>query len=83
MSMFLHHKNKRSYSPLQRNAFLFFCCTGIVIYCFGKLSMNTVPSVLIVNNQIGAAALIKLYLLKVRRLFDLETQFLANFKLLE
>ena len=32
--------------------------------------MNTVPSVLIVNNQIGAAALIKLYLSKVRRLID-------------
>ena len=57
-------------SSLQRNAFLFFSCTGIVIYYFGKLSMNTVPSVLIVNNQIGAAALTKLYLSKVRRLID-------------
>ena len=47
-------------SPLQRNAILFFSCTGIVIYCFGKLSMNTIPSVLTVNNQIGAAALIRL-----------------------
>ena len=39
----------------------FFSCTGIVIYSFGKLSMNNVPSVLIVNNQIGAAALIRLW----------------------